>query len=98
MPKCRYCGEPEAYDSGFTVECCNINCDHYCEEQRLKRAYSTVEKLQRQALLEEYLNETSDPDKTPTYHWGLDSPLIDKGDDRWPKLNTSCWTSTIRGL
>jgi len=78
MPKCRYCGEPEAYDSGFTVECCNIDCDHYNEEQRLKRAYSTVEKLQREAFLKEYLKEEStDPDITPTFHWGIDSTLND---------------------
>ena len=82
MPKCRYCGEPGAYDSGFTVECCNVDCNHYNEEQRLKRAYDTVEKLQREAYLKEYLDdEATDPDITPTFHWGIDKTILDGLDE-----------------
>jgi hypothetical protein len=76
MPDCRFCGEPEAYDSGFTVECCNYECDHYNEDQRIRRADKALEKLQREQFLKEYLSEEStDPDITPTFHWGIDSTL-----------------------
>jgi len=79
MPDCRYCGEPEAYDSGFTVECCNYECDHYSEDQRILRAdkaLEQVEREQREKFLKEYLGEEStDPDITPTFHWGIDATL-----------------------
>ena len=79
MPKCRYCGEPGAYDSGFTVECCNYECDHYNEDQRIRRADKALERLQREQFLKEYLDidehAKTDPDITPTYKWGITSVL-----------------------
>jgi hypothetical protein len=79
MPDCRYCGEPEAYDTGFTVECCNHKCDHYSEDQRILRADKALKKIEeeeREKFLKEYLNEDqTDPDITPTFHWGIDTTL-----------------------
>jgi hypothetical protein len=78
MPDCRYCGEPGAYDTGFTVECCNHECDHYNEDQRILRADNALKKIEeeeREKFLKEYLNEDTDPDITPTYHWGIDTTL-----------------------
>lgn len=31
--RCRYCGTEGAYDSGFTVECPNEDCDHFSQKQ-----------------------------------------------------------------
>jgi hypothetical protein len=77
MPDCRYCGEPGAYDSGFTVECCNKACEWYHHPQLYRR----IEEDGRRELLRKYLSEEStDPDITPTFHWGIDTTL-DEGLD-----------------
>ena len=80
MPDCRYCGYPGAYDTGFTVECPNFDCDHYSKEQRAIYLKEGKKWTKTQKLLEEYLAEPSDeeltdPDITPTYRWGISIPL-----------------------
>ena len=76
--KCRYCGHPGAYDSGFSVECPNINCEHFSLEQR--KAHMKWAKTNR--LLEDYLKENkTDEDITPTYNWGIRLPLDDFDED-----------------
>lgn len=76
MPDCRYCKHPGAYDTGFTVECPNPECDHYSQEQR---ALTDEKWGHTKKLLEEYLSpsdeELTDPDITPTYRWGISIPL-----------------------
>ena len=77
MPDCRYCGHKGAYDSGFTVECPSFECDHYSSDQRKIFLSEKKKWEQTQMLLEEYLdNKVTDGDITPTYHWGIDSPLV----------------------
>lgn len=72
MPKCRYCGHPEAYDSGFSVECPSFECDHYSSDQRKIFLADKKKWEQTQLLLEEYLDNTvTDDDITPTYHFGI---------------------------
>ena len=82
MPDCRYCGHEGAYDTGFSVECPNTDCEWYSQVQLREYKKSDKKWQYTQRLLSEYMDEESTyPDKTPTYHWGLDSPLIDKGED-----------------
>lgn len=82
MPDCRYCGHEGAYDTGFSVECANFDCEWYSQKQRSAFLKNDPKWQNTQRLLSEYMDEEStDPDITPTYHWGLDSPLVDKGDD-----------------
>jgi len=82
MPDCRYCGHEGAYDTGFTVECPNFDCDHYSQQQRSTYLRNDPKWQNTQRLLSEYMDEEStDPDKTPTYHWGIDSPLINEPED-----------------
>lgn len=87
MPNCRYCGHPGAYDSGFSVECPNFDCDHYSQRQRAVHLKQEKKWHQTQKLLKEYVEETdipeatdeelTDPDITPTYRWGIKLPYID---------------------
>lgn len=73
MPNCRYCGHPGAYDSGFSVECPSFECNHYSSDQRKVFLSEKKKWEQTQRLLEEYLDdeEATDPDITPTYHFGI---------------------------
>lgn len=83
MTSCRYCGHDGAYDSGFTVECPNSECEHFSEEQ--SRRHTKWSKTNK--LLEDYIKEnptestSTDPDITPTYHWGITLPLDDLDED-----------------
>lgn len=82
MTDCRYCGHEGAYDSGFSVECPNFDCGHYSQKQRSAFLKNDPKWQNTQRLLSEYIDEEpTDPDKTPTYHWGIDSPLIDDPED-----------------
>jgi len=82
MTDCRYCGHPGAYDTGFTVECPNFDCDHYSQEQRAIHLRQEKKWHQTEKLLQEYLEEPSDeeltdPDITPTYRWGIKLPYVE---------------------
>ena len=83
MPDCRYCGQEGAYDSGFTVECPNFECDHYSQSQRKEYVKEKTKWENTQKLLEEYLldDEATDPDITPTYHWGIQKGLFTDPED-----------------
>jgi hypothetical protein len=73
------CGVEGVYNSGFTIECPNPLCQWYSEEQRLRRAEESLQRMDDLALRKFLKDPVSDPDKTPVYHFGagLQLPLID---------------------
>jgi hypothetical protein len=69
------CGAEGAYNSGFTIECPNPQCQWYCEEQRLRRAEESMQRMEDLATRKFLSEPASDPDKTPVYNFGFTLPL-----------------------
>ncbi len=72
MESCPSCGEEGAYVGALFVECPNKKCGFYSERQRMYRIEDSLNKVKKQS---------SDPDKTPPYPFGIDFRFYDNDVD-----------------